>query len=130
MPCYQQSGLPYGVTTTGRTSYTTEAECNQACREGACCEGTSCSVKPQCQCQGTGKTFKGVGTTCSGVCCITGRCCGPETFTDSLGLWRVCEQLTKEQCDQKGGQWECNNCSVLGDDKGVIAGSERCNPLP
>ena len=45
--------------------FTTEAECLQACREGACCEGTTCSVKPQCQCQGTGKTFKGVGTTCS-----------------------------------------------------------------
>jgi hypothetical protein len=65
MPCYQSTSLPSGVTTTGRTAYTTEAECLQACKEGACCEGTTCSVKPQCQCQGTGKTFKGVGTTCS-----------------------------------------------------------------
>jgi len=70
MPCYQPSTLPGGVTTTGRTSYRTEAECNQACKEGACCEGTSCTVKPQCQCQGAGKVFKGVGTVCSpNPCC-------------------------------------------------------------
>jgi len=70
MPCYQSTSLPGGVTTTGRTSYATEADCNQACKEGACCEGTSCSVKPACQCQGTGKTFKGVGTVCTpNPCC-------------------------------------------------------------
>jgi hypothetical protein len=68
MPCYQPTNFPTGFTTTGRTSYTTEADCLNACREGACCEGTSCSVKPQCQCQGTGKVFKGVGTVCTGNC--------------------------------------------------------------
>jgi hypothetical protein len=70
MPCYQSTNLPSGVTTTGRTSYKTEAECNQACKEGACCEGTSCTVKPACQCQGTGQTFRGVGTVCTpSPCC-------------------------------------------------------------
>jgi hypothetical protein len=70
MPCYQSTNLPGGVTTTGRTSYTTEAACLNACKEGACCEGTVCSVKPACQCQGTGKTFKGVGTVCTpNPCC-------------------------------------------------------------
>lgn len=64
MPCYQSPNFPPGFTTTGRTSYRTEAECNQACQEGACCEGTTCTVKPQCQCQEEGQTFKGVGTTC------------------------------------------------------------------
>ena len=64
MPCYKPAGIPGDVATAGRTSYRTEAECLQACKEGACCEGTTCSVKPQCQCQGTGKTFKGVGTVC------------------------------------------------------------------
>jgi hypothetical protein len=49
--------------------FRTEAECNEACREGACCEGATCTVKPQCQCQGTGKTFKGVGTTCADGAC-------------------------------------------------------------
>ena len=69
MPCYQSTNLPSGVTTTGRTGYATEADCLNACREGACCEGTTCSVKPACQCQGTGKTFKGVGTVCSQSTC-------------------------------------------------------------
>jgi hypothetical protein len=74
MPCYQSNNLPSGVTTTGRTSYATEAECNQACKEGACCEGTTCSDKPACQCQGAGKVFKGVGTVCvAGICCCSSR---------------------------------------------------------
>lgn len=70
MPCYQPTSLPSGVTTSGRTGYRTEAECLQACKEGACCDGTTCTVKPQCQCQGTEKTFKGVGTTCSPNPCL------------------------------------------------------------
>jgi len=71
MPCKQ-------IAPTGnqrppfRTGYKTEAECLQACKEGACCEGTTCSVKPQCQCGGVGKTFKGVGTTCNPNPCL---CC-------------------------------------------------------
>jgi hypothetical protein len=68
MPCYQSPNLPPGFTTTGRTGYRTEAECTQACKEGACCEGTTCTVKPACQCQGAGKVFKGVGTLCTGKC--------------------------------------------------------------
>lgn len=82
MPCYQSTTLPSGVTTTGRTSYATEADCLQACKEGACCEGTTCTVKPACQCQGEGKVFKGVGTVCSlGACtllCSPG-CAAPES---------------------------------------------------
>jgi len=79
MPCYQSPNLPSGFTTTGRTGYRTEAECVNACREGACCEGTSCSVKPQCQCQGAGKVFKGVGTVCTpNPCCSRcGECVSP-----------------------------------------------------
>ena len=73
MPCYQSNSLPSGYTTTGRTSYASEADCNNACKEGACCEGTTCSVKPQCQCGGTGKVFKGVGTVCTTNPC---GCCG------------------------------------------------------
>ena len=73
MPCSQRTTL---TNQTGFTispssgGYATEADCLQACKEGACCEGATCTVKPQCQCQGTGKTFKGVGTTCSpNPCC-------------------------------------------------------------
>ena len=92
MPCYQPSSFPPGFSTTGRPSYKTEAECNQACQEGACCEGTTCTVKPQCQCQGTGKVFKGVGTVCTPGAC---KCCcinGGQT-----------SQQSDEQCVASGG---------------------------
>ncbi len=74
MPCYQPNNFPPGFTATGRTGYATEADCNNACQEGACCEGTTCSVKPQCQCQGTGKVFKGVGTVCTPNPCLCPGC--------------------------------------------------------
>jgi len=96
MPCYQPSALPGGVSTTGRTSYRTEAECNQACKEGACCEGTSCSVKPACQCQ-----------------CTSGSCCGPDTITVDGTTGPQCRGGTKAECDQRGGLWVCGfACSV------------------
>jgi hypothetical protein len=88
MPCYQSTNLPSGFSTTGRTTYPTEAECNQACREGACCEGTSCSVKAQCQCQGEGKTFKGVGTTCASQ---NGACCEDTAGGPSCSIKNSCE---------------------------------------
>ena len=70
MPCYQQPPFA-GATPAGGTSssYTTEADCLNACKEGACCEGTTCSVKPQCQCQGDGKKFQGIGTVCAADTC-------------------------------------------------------------
>jgi hypothetical protein len=103
MPCYQLPNLPGGVTTTGRTSYTTEAECNQACKEGACCEGTTCTVKPQCQCQGAGKVFKGVGTVCANGICTP--CCKditklPSSLTVTLSNWRA---ITCAQRGSGGG---------------------------
>ena len=83
MACFQQKDLqPLGINQTNLgTSYATLAECLQACKEGACCEGTTCSIKPQCQCQGAGKTFKGVGTTCSPNPCAVQCSCpaGSET---------------------------------------------------
>jgi hypothetical protein len=94
MPCYQSTNLPGGVTNTGRTSYRTEADCLNACKEGACCEGTTCTVKPQCQCQGAGKTFKGVGTVCTPNPCL---CCNsdgtPKQSGDCSGTsrcWCLC----------------------------------------
>lgn len=82
MPCRQVS--TFNGTAASSGSYRTEAECNQACREGACCEGTTCSVKPQCQCQGSGKTFKGVGTTCSPNPC--GYCGCNSQIPTNIGL--------------------------------------------
>jgi hypothetical protein len=74
MPCYQPANLPSGFSTTGRTSYKTEAECNQACQEGACCDGTACTVTRACRCQGAGKVFQGVGTVCAARTCSRGEC--------------------------------------------------------
>jgi hypothetical protein len=70
MPCRQVSTFNGVAASSG--SYRTEAECNQACQEGACCDGAVCTVKPQCQCQGAGQTFKGVGTVCADGICL---CC-------------------------------------------------------
>jgi hypothetical protein len=83
MPCYQSTNLPSGVTTTGRTSYTTEADCLNACKEGACCEGTTCTVKPACQCQGDDKKFQGVGTVCAADTC---QFCTPQGYPKSFNL--------------------------------------------
>ncbi len=82
MPCRQITGAspPSYLASDGPlrsgTAYRTEAECNQACQEGACCEGTTCTVKPQCQCQGAGQTFNGVGTTCASV--SSSSCCNSQ----------------------------------------------------
>lgn len=91
MPCYQSTNLPSGVTTTGRASHKTEAECNEACKEGACCEGTTCTVKPQCQCK-----------------CASGSCCGPDTFTNSNGeTGPRCRNESESACAARGGTWRC-----------------------
>jgi hypothetical protein len=116
MPCYQSTSLPSGVTTTGRTSYTTEADCNQACREGACCEGTTCTVKPQCQCK-----------------CASGSCCGPDTFTNSNGeTGPRCRNESESACAARGGTWRCGVfCVGLQGDQfaGQPLGSGICTSL-
>jgi hypothetical protein len=101
MPCYQSTNLPSGVTTTGRTSYRTEADCLNACKEGACCEGTTCSVKPACQCQGTGQVFKGVGTVCitSDILCCKAGAAGTRTGTE------LCEPLNSA-CGCAAGSYQ------------------------
>ena len=75
MPCFKSStnGGATGVGPPSGGGFTTEADCLNACKEGACCESNgTCSVKPQCQCQETGQTFRGVGTTCTpNPCCNT-----------------------------------------------------------
>jgi len=78
MTCRQVStyGGLIGEGASSGVGYATEADCLNACKEGACCYGTTCSVKPQCQCQGAGQTFKGVGTTCNGSRCP----CAGENF--------------------------------------------------
>lgn len=100
MPCRQITGAspPSYLANAGPlrsgASHKTEAECLQACKEGACCEGTTCSVKPQCQCQGTGKTFKGVGTVCAPNPCYC--CC-----KNGALLYNTNQQ----SCESNGGEW-------------------------
>lgn len=97
MPCIQVSpGASAPGPSKTQATYKTEAECLQACTEGACCEGTTCSIKPQCQCQGTGKTFKGAGTVCEPNPC--GCCCINEELSPSVA--------TEQQCSAAGGMWK------------------------
>lgn len=93
MTCLQSSNLGSLVPHPGATRFATEAECLQACKEGACCNGTTCSVKPQCQCNAAaGEVFKGVGTVCSPNPCLEQACgCGlasevrPSSLTVEFG---------------------------------------------
>lgn len=87
MPCYQQQSLPAGVTSQGRVAYPTQADCLNACKEGACCESNgTCNVRPQCQCQGDGQVFRGIGTTCaSHPCNMCGISCS-EKFEEIASL--------------------------------------------
>ena len=72
MACKQITGTGIAVPDNVQ-SFLNEVDClSLGCKEGACCEGTTCTVKPECQCQGTGKAFKGVGTTCTPNPCL---CC-------------------------------------------------------
>ena len=115
MPCRQASTYN-GVSGSGQSGgggYATEAECLQACKEGACCEGATCSVKPQCQCQ-----------------CTTGRCCGPDTTTAGGTTWKTCRNESKAACDARGGVYQCGaTCTtgVIGDAAGSTGGSVCLN---
>lgn len=96
MPCRQQS--QFGGATgfgSGAGGYATEAECLEACKEGACCTGTTCTVKPQCQCNAAaGEVFKGVGTVCSPNPCTAACCVNNECFVK-----------TADECAAAGGRF-------------------------
>lgn len=93
MPCRKSPTFDgrTGFGPVASSGYQSEAACLNACKEGACCESNgTCNVRPQCQCQGAGQTFRGVGTTCSpGECCVT--------CADAV-------QLTVQLAAQLGGQ--------------------------
>lgn len=83
MPCQQitNTGVDYNPPLATRSGpFTSEADCLNACKEGACCESNgTCNVRPQCQCQGAGQTFQGIGTVCSPNPCFT--CCSTPNQT-------------------------------------------------
>jgi hypothetical protein len=70
MPCIQTATNSGGAPAFSGP-HKTEADCLKACVEGACCQGTTCTVRRKCECQGTGQTFNGEGTTCSPNPCGT-----------------------------------------------------------
>jgi hypothetical protein len=147
-PTYLQSGYNYQIVGDDRsgsnlvTLDSVDFTCceNETGTEGACCEGTTCSVKPQCQCQGAGQRFRGVGTTCTpNPClCATGRCCGPDVVPGYPGYYQ-CREISASmgfatfedrlaECNRIGGDYtECGRCfsGERGDPQ-----SCRINPLP
>lgn len=70
MPCFDEDNVPPGYIAKfpDGPTYEEEAECLEACAEGACCEvDGSCNIKPQCECDTeNGAVFAGVGETCEG----------------------------------------------------------------
>jgi hypothetical protein len=106
MPCQQitNTGISYNPPLSSRSGpFTSEAECLQACKEGACCDGATCTVKPQCQCV-----------------CTTGSCCGPEIETINGITGPKCRdytQISRDACIAAGGTWRCNTfCTQWGGD--------------
>jgi hypothetical protein len=71
MPCVQVSPgatpLYLGVHSFSSGPHATEEDCLNACKEGACCNGTTCAIRPKCECDAFGYTFKGFGTKCSPI---------------------------------------------------------------
>jgi hypothetical protein len=130
MPCRQVStynGLS-GSGQSGGGGYTTEADCLNACKEGACCDGTTCSVKPACQCQGTGQVFKGVGTVCAGVTCCS---CGDgyvKSLFATFSNWVTLTGTAGAENIVLGKTWELTR--LCGEKfwyyRGAISPSGRC----
>ena len=108
MPCYQQNTSTYaGLDRRTPAGFATEADCLQACKEGACCESNgTCNVRPQCQCQGAGQTFRGVGTVCTPNPCIScNDCCKLSCTESAASPPQLCSNLyakIKMSCSSPG----------------------------
>lgn len=118
MTCFQNTSATPAP--PGAATYQTQAACLEACKEGACCEtangATACTVKPQCQCQGTGKVFKGVGTTCADNPCEPCKACPGQTLPESV-------TITVEAFEATTG----NAVSIpLAQLKGIVDGTYVC----
>jgi len=104
MPCREVS--VFGGVAASSGPFATEPECLQACKEGACCNGTTCSVKPQCQCNAAaGEVFRGIGTVCSPNPCpctlgLNVRA-NPYDYSLGAGIGKLLEvsASTTRQCD-------------------------------
>jgi hypothetical protein len=102
LPCFKPAnalGLPIQSRSSG--PFATEADCLNACKEGACCEGTTCTVKPQCQ------------------CVPSGVCCGPDTVDVSGTSAPRCRSESESQCIQRGGTWVVGGNCVRSEKSGA-----------
>lgn len=115
---YGWTELSRSDVTTGQNAVTVSSvdfDCNSL-QKGACCEGTTCSVKPQCQCV-----------------CQSGSCCGPDTYTNITNeTGPRCRTESQAACAARGGTWRCGvPCRGLASDPaaGYGLGSEICSSL-
>lgn len=116
MACYQfnsssTAASRFGVSSSDAAAlqtYRTQEECLNACKEGACCEGSGCTVKPKCRCK-----------------CASNSCCGPDT-TLVNGVFRpVCRGITEADCSARGGTWRaCYGCAADASNPGFAT----CSP--
>jgi hypothetical protein len=83
------------------------------CCQGACCNGTSCTLTLPDDCVGFSLSFKGVGTTCSpnscvGACCYGGTCL-TQTQAQCGGTWKgagtVCSPNPCINCNSSATQF-------------------------
>lgn len=99
--------------------------CTCSCCCGACCtisgNTVSCSLEGKDGCQGTGKSWRGGGTTCTtGVCPPTSACCvnGPS----GPGDLRTCVTVfSQQECASLGGLWLGSGSSCAGNNPCVYA---------
>jgi len=95
---------------------------------GACCVGTTCSIKTQAQCTGASGTYRGDNTNCDGNPCNStpqGRCCIDDGYS---GQCLIREQA---QCNSLGGTWSgasttCDGCPCLIPPKGACCIVDYC----
>lgn len=67
--------------------------------QGACCQGSTCSIVAPAVCTGLPGIYQGDGTTCSPNPCVvvTGACCAPAG---------TCSETTQTSCLSAGGAWQ------------------------
>lgn len=123
MGCYQfnsgtAAAASFGVSgeAASLTRHRTQEDCLNACKEGACCEGGSCTVKPKCRCQ-----------------CTAGSCCGPDTAPYYDGITTaslpVCRSESKSACEARGGSFRCGVFCSGGGLAGDAAAGAGLNPI-
>jgi len=94
---------------------------------GACCIGTTCSIKTQAQCTAQGGTYLGDNSNCDANPCDAiagGRCCIDDGYSGQ------CKITTLAQCNSLGGTWTsgatCEGCPCLLPPTGACCVNNTC----